>query len=141
MIDPIVEQNLIIQQVATLMSPTLVIEDDNINTQYVNGVMAEYVFVDFGTPVATADGRSIAGEERQPFSIRVSVAYVAGSRSAARAGASRVAGLVGFVPNTNSGPLRLVGGGSYTLQDDSTKPLKFVSETYFVFVDNLSADN
>ena len=140
MIAPIVEQDLIVTAVGTLMTGTPVIEDDTTSTSYVNGQIAEYAFVDFGTPVATATGRSIVGEAKQPFNIRCTVAYVAGSRSAARAGASKVAGLTGFVPNSNSGPLKLIGGGSYTLQDDSTKPIKYVSETYFLFTDNLDVE-
>lgn len=141
MISPIVEQDLIVAQVTSVMSPIPVIEDDTDTTTYVNGEPAPYVFVDFGSPVATFDGRGITGEAKQPFTIRCSVAYVAGSRTAARAGAATVASLMtGFVASSNSGPLRLVGGASYTLEDDSTKPVRYVGETFFAFTSNMDVE-
>lgn len=137
-INPIVEQNLIMAKIdAEFTQP--VYENDQVKITYTNGVLDEYLSVDFGSPVATIAERSIAAEDKQPYVSRVIVAYVAGTKLAARTGASAVAGkLTGFTPNSNSGPLKLVGGGSYTLADSAAKPIQYVSETFFTFMANLA---
>ena len=95
-----------------------------------------YIAVDFGSPVATAGGRSIAVEEKQPVDQRVIVAAVASSAEVVRQIAGRVVEqFTGFVPSANAGPLRLLGGGGYTLSIES-KPTVYVRETYFAFLGN-----
>jgi hypothetical protein len=144
-INPIIEQNLIVAELEARFTPP-VYEDDQVSVSYTNGEISEYITVDFGSPVATYNNRSIGAEQKQPYNQRVIVGYVAGSKSAARAGASSIAvgtptGMTGFVPSTNSGPLRLVGGGSYTIAATAAKPIEFISEVYFLFTSNLAGDN
>ena len=104
--------------------------------------------MDYGTPVATANNRSISTEEKQPYTIRVAVACVAGratnaaSSRLARELSSKVAReLTGFVPSTTSGPLKLIGGTGGTLRFTETGPTLWVSEQWFTFVSNLAGDD
>lgn len=139
-VNPITEENLIVAKLDTDFAvPIHQGYADGALVSYVNGVLASYIAVDFGAPVATADGRGITGEATQPYEIRASVTYVAATQLAARTGRSSVvASLIGFTPNSNSGPLRAVGGGTYTIQDDSTKPTRYAAEAHFAFIDNLA---
>jgi hypothetical protein len=136
-VDPKAQQDLVVAHMSTLF-PGKVFEDDQTELSYVNGAPAEYITVDFGSPVPTGSDRGITGEETQPYVIRTTFGYVAASRTAARAGASQIsAGMIGFVPGPGNGPMRFIGGGTYTLTEDTVKPTLYVSEVYMSFVANL----
>jgi hypothetical protein len=104
---------------------------------WVGDVLAPYVVIEYGMPVSTADGRSIAAEEKQPTIQRVAVSCVASNGKVAREVASKVASVgVGFISSDNVGPLRLVGGGSFTQKVES-RPTVYVSEVYFSYLSNM----
>lgn len=138
-IDPIVETNIITAHVDNnFAQPVYEGVPDGTVTTYTNGKLNPYLSIDYGTPVATALNRSLGTEEKQPYNIRVIVACVAGTSNLARQLSSKAARiLTGFEPNVNSGALRLVGGGGYTIQFDASKPTLYVSELYMTFIDNL----
>lgn len=141
-IDPTTETNLITAKL-DLEFAQKVVEGypDATVTEYVGGKLKPYIAADYGTPVATAQNRSIGTEERQPYNIRVSVACVADSSNLARQLSSKVAAeLTGFVPSVNSGALRLIGGTGGTLKFDATSPTLYISEVWFLFISNLDAD-
>lgn len=137
-LNPYVEHELITARLESVMAQE-VYEDmpDAVDTQYINGLIVPYVTADYGMPFASAGGRSIAVEQKQPTDQRVIFSGVAGSNGIARQITSKmVAEMVGFVPSDNSGPLRLVGGGAYTIQVEN-KPTEHVSEVYFLFSSNM----
>ncbi len=104
---------------------------------WVNGVLVPYVVIDFGMPVATADGRSIAGEEKQPTVQRVVLSAVASSGKVAREIAGKIVEVAtGYSISNNTGPLRLVGGGNFTLQVEN-RPSVYVSEIYLTSLSNM----
>jgi hypothetical protein len=105
--------------------------------EWTNGVLKPYVVIDFGMPVATADGRSIAGEEKQPTVQRVVLSAVASSGKVARQIAGKIVESgTGFMASSNTGPLRLVGGGQFTQQVEN-RPSVYVSEVYFLYWGNM----
>lgn len=104
---------------------------------WVNGVLTPYVVIDFGMPVATADGRSVAAEEKQPTVQRVVLSAVASSGKVARQIAGKIVEVgTGYMASSNTGPLRLVGGGQFTLQVES-RPSVYVSEVYYTYLSNM----
>lgn len=105
---------------------------------WTNGVLVPYVIIDFGMPVATADGRSIAGEEKQPTVQRVVLSAVASSGKVAREIAGKIVQVgTGYMASSNTGPLRLVGGGQFTMQVEN-RPSVYVSEVYYTYWSNLT---
>lgn len=138
-IDPTTDANAVKTQLETAL--TISVHEGvatGVATTYVNGVLVEYATIGFGSPVATATGRSLGVETQQPGTVRVIAGYVSGTAEGARTGGgSVVTALTGFVPSTNAGPLRLIGGGSYTIQEAATKPIRYVQETYFLFDVNM----
>lgn len=142
-IDPTIETDIITAKVdSEFAQPVYESIPDGTLTTYTNGKVNPYIAMDYGTPAATFEGRSIVGEAKQPFNIRVILSAVAPTSNLARKLTSKGARvLTGFQPSVNAGPLRLVGGGGYTIQFDETKPTVYVSELYFVFIDNLDVED
>jgi len=137
-LNPYVEQELITARLESVMAQT-VYEDvpDAVDTQYSNGLIIPYITVDYGMPFASAGGRSIAAEEKQPTDQRVIFSSVAGSNNTAREITSKIVNeMTGFKASANSGPLRLVGGGAYTIQVEN-KPTEYVSEVYMLYASNM----
>lgn len=141
-IDPTAETDLITSKLDVEFAQKVVEGyPDATVTEYVNGRLRPYLAVDYGTPVATAQNRSIGTEEKQPYNIRVSVACVSDTSNGARKLSSKAALVgTGFVPSSNSGPLRLIGGTSGTLKFDAASPTLYISEVWFMFISNLDAD-
>lgn len=138
-LNPYVEQELITAKLESVMAQTVYNDvPDAVDTEYVNGVIVPYITVDYGMPFASAGGRSIAVEEKQPTDQRVIFSSIAGSNGVARQITSRIVSeMTGFKPSDNSGPLRLVGGGAYTIQMEN-KPTEYVSEVYMLYASNLA---
>jgi len=131
-LDPVAEHNAI---TAFLEAGFVqeVFEDvaDGVTQTWVGTKMTPYIAVDYGMPLAMAGGRSIAAEELQPTEQRVIVAACASENRVARQIASKVVReLTGFIPSDNAGPLKLTGGGAFTIQT-ADKPTVYVSEVYF----------
>jgi hypothetical protein len=105
---------------------------------WTNNILVPYIVIDFGSPVATTQGRSVAGEEKQPTSQRVVLSAVASSGKVAREIAGKIAEVgTGYSVSSNTGPLRLVGGGQFS-QVVESKPTVYVSEVYFLYWANLT---
>jgi hypothetical protein len=105
---------------------------------WVNGVLVPYVIADFGSPVSTTQGRSVAGEEKQPTTQRLVLSAVASSGKVARQIVGKILEVgTGYSASSNTGPLRLVGGGNFTVQVEN-RPSVYVSEAYFVYWSNLA---
>ncbi len=105
---------------------------------WTNNILVPYVVIDFGSPVATTQGRSVAGEEKQPTSQRVVLSAVASSGKVAREIAGKIAEVgTGYSVSSNTGPLWLVGGGQFSQQGES-RPTVHVSEVNFIYLANMA---
>lgn len=105
--------------------------------EWVGVNLVPFVVIDFGMPVATADGRSIAGEEKQPTIQRVVLSAVASSGKVARQIGGKIAEVgTGYSASNNTGQLRLVGGGNFTQLFES-RPTAYISEVYFTYLSNM----
>lgn len=136
-LDPVVEHDAITARLESVMAQD-VYEDvaDGVTQTWNDTFMVPYIAVDYGMPLASAGGRSIARENLQPTDQRVIVAACASSNRVARQVASRVVQqMTGFEPSDNAGPLKLVGGGAFTIQTEN-KPTVYVSEVYFMYSAN-----
>lgn len=139
MIDPIVEQDIIVAAVDSAMAQTVYegVPDATLEN-HVNGVLVPYIAIDFGTPIATANDRGIVGEQTQPYSMRVAIACVGPTSRISRQISGKIAQtMTGFKANPNSGHLRMIGGASYTVQFSETLPTSYISEAYFSYVSNM----
>lgn len=142
MIDPIVEQDLIVEYFSSIV-PQSVVEGypEQTPVPYTGGRLDPYYAIDFGAPISSALGRSIVGEQKQPLTMRVTISAVADTQRLARelAGVT-VKTMTGYQPNANSTVLRPLGGGSYTLSTSSTGPTIYAVENSFTFVINQSPE-
>lgn len=138
-INPYSDETAILDAIKTKFTGYRVVEEilDGTQIQYTDGVMVPYIAVSFGSPIASATGRSIAAEEKQPTDQRIIISGVAGSVDTARQIAGRIArDLTGLDANANVGPLRLIGGGSYIVPVPNG-PTQYVRDTYFLYLGNM----
>lgn len=140
-VDPYSDESAILAAIKAKFTGYLVVEEvlEGEDVQYQNGVMVPYLAVDFGMPVASATGRSIDQEQKQPTDQRVIVSAVSGDPTFTRQLSGRVArDLVGLVANSNTGPLRLIGGGGYTIPVTNA-PTQYVRDCYFLYLGNMAS--
>lgn len=140
MINPYADQEALVAYFASELAQD-VLEDgypEPGDMVWANNILVPYVVIDFGSPVASAEGRSVAGEEKQPTSQRVVLSAVASSGKVARQIAGKIAEVgTGYSASNNTGPLRLIGGGQFT-QAVESRPSVFVVETYFLYLGNMT---
>jgi len=111
---------------------------DPYDMTWTNGVLLPYVVIEYGMPIAAGGGRSISTEEKQPTVNRVSASVVSSSGAYARQVASKIVGLgTGFVPSTNTGPLRLSGNTSFSMQVEN-RPAVYVTQVHFSYDGNMA---
>jgi len=139
-VNPVEDQDLITAHFDAQLAQT--IYDDGVpapeDMTWVNNVLAPYVVVDYGMPIGSASGRSIAGEEKQPTLQRVGLSVISSNSKFTRQVAGKIAEIgVGFVASANVGPLRLIGGGAFTIQVEA-KPEVYVSQVYFQYISNMT---
>ena len=139
-VNPIADQDLITTYFNAQLSQT--IYDDGVpdpaDMSWVNNVLLPYVVIEFGMPVGAAEGRSIAVEQKQPTVQRVGLSVVSSNAKFARQVGGKVSEIgVGFTASSNVGPLRFIGGSSFTLQVES-RPNVYVSQIQFTYLSNMS---
>lgn len=140
-VDPYTDEAAILAAIRAEFTGYLVVEEilDGDEIPYENGKMVPYLAVDFGMPVASATGRSIAAESKQPTDQRVIVSAVSDDPTFTRQLSGRVArDLVGLEANSNTGPLRLIGGGGYTMPV-ANGPTQYVRDCYFLYLGNMAS--
>lgn len=137
-LDYLVDTDEITSALESLPEPAHEGYPEMVDLAFTNGRLNPYRTVDYGSPFASFANRSISTEPIQPIDIRVIVSHVADDANLARRlQRNTVQELTGFKPTSNSGPLRLVGGGSYTRRYQQTGPIIYVAESYFAFVSNI----
>lgn len=104
-----------------------------------NGIILPYVNLYYGGPREAADDRGLCGAQ-----FNGTVAYVTAQINGGTAEMVRrtkdlvTAKLVGWVPDSNSGQLRLEGSVSYRKASTTTIPKLFVYEVAFSYRSNMS---
>ena len=139
-VNPVADQDLITAYFNAQLAQT--VYDDGVpdpaDMTWTNNALPPYVVIEYGMPVGATAGRSIAGEEKQPTVQRVGLSVVSSSGKFARQVGGKIADVgVGFEASANVGPLRLLGGSTFTVQVDS-RPTVYVSQVHFTYSSNMT---
>lgn len=143
-LDPSSDQAAVFGAAQTAAGSTAVEEEfpDGYLLGVQNGIPTPYYVIDFGSTIAAAEGRSLApGEQAQPTTERVIITAVSSSKAESRAMSNAMLALTGFKSSSNTGELRLVGGGGFTLPSTAAgRPTLYAKDTFWMWASNMDPD-
>jgi hypothetical protein len=119
------------------------VTDESVIPRDANGKVQPYIDIKFTTPVASASGRGLLGEETQPHVFNMTIVAYAGDAATARRTITGgvLKSLVGWNPNPgNSTPLKSLGGYNATVMDGTGAPSRFEQGAFLEATINLATD-
>lgn len=106
-----------------------------------DGSVNPFVVVQIGSPIASANDRTIMGERQQPQRIAATIVSIAGTMAEANPlRAAIINMLLDYRLTTNASPMKLNGGYSLPRLDANNKPIRVELGTYWGYRINEQPD-